>query len=64
MNKKQVKVGMKVVVNDLPDATIYNIEELDGFVARLSYMVGDKKVSGGCIDISCLQKPKANQKGN
>jgi hypothetical protein len=55
MKKEQVKVGMKVVVNDLPDATVYTVAEVEGFNAKLTYECGEQTLSGGWLDVSCLK---------
>ena len=65
MKREQVKPGMQVAVNNLPAGTIYKVEEVSGFDARLSYRSGSwKKVSGGWLDVSCLRKPTKKQLAN
>jgi hypothetical protein len=62
MKKGQVKPGDLVVVNKLPDATVYTVKEIiNDYNAVLTYKVGEKTVSGGGIDISCLRKPTKAQ---
>jgi hypothetical protein len=58
MQKDEVKVGMEVVVNNLPDATVYTVNKLDGWNAHLTYKVAGRTLSGGWLDVSMLQKPK------
>ena len=47
MKIQQFEVGMKVVVNDLPDATVYTVAEIEGFNAKLTYECGGRTLSGG-----------------
>jgi len=57
MNPKKLSVGMRVVVNNLPDAHVYTIAHIEGFNVFLVYKEksGDI-VSGGVIDASCIKK--------
>jgi hypothetical protein len=55
MDRKKVKVGMRVVVNDEPDATVYTVAEVEGFNAKLTYEIGGTTYSGGWLDVSCLK---------
>lgn len=53
-----------VVVNDLPDTVVYQIDEVEGFMASLSYESGYRRVSGGKLDVSMLRKPTREQLEN
>ena len=62
---KQVNLGELVVVNNLPDATLYRVVGLEGkFGVGLIDSTIEKKVpnqSTQWIDISCLRKPTKQQ---
>jgi len=62
---KQVYVGQLVVVNDLPDATLYRVVELDGkFNVGLIDSGIEKKYPNQrvqWIDKSCLEAPTQKQ---
>ena len=62
---KQVYVGQLVVVNDLPDATLYRVVELSGkFNVGLIDSGIEKKYPNQrvqWIDKSCLQNPTDKQ---
>jgi hypothetical protein len=67
MKLGEVKEGMLVAVNDTPTGMVYNVESVDGFIARLSYISETgKKLNGSRegIDISVLRKPTAAQLRN
>lgn len=51
----EIKIGLLAVVNSLPDAVVYRVEEINGLGVRLSYNEG--KQSGGWIDYSVLMTP-------
>ena len=57
MNPKKLSVGMRVVVNDLPDAHVYTIAQIDGFNVSLVYpLKSGAIVSGGVIDASYIKR--------
>ena len=56
MRKSQIKVGMNVVVTDLPDANVYEIDCVDGFEAHLIQRTRNGAVSAGWIDITMIHK--------
>ena len=58
MKKNEAQIGMQVVANDLPDATVYEIDCIEGFEAHLIYVTRIGAVSAGWIDISMLRKTK------
>jgi hypothetical protein len=64
IHREDLKVGMNVVVNDLPDTYVYSIEEINGFNVTLSYMAGEQKVGGGTVDYSLLYLPTVEQLEN
>jgi hypothetical protein len=64
MKKDEAKVGMKVVVNDTPDATVYEIDSIDGFEASLIYQTRMGAVGAGWIDISILRQVKETAEHN
>lgn len=64
MKKDEAKVGMKVVVNDTPDATVYEIDSIDGFEAHLIYQTRMGAVGAGWLDISILRKAKQTAEHN
>jgi hypothetical protein len=68
MKNIQVKVGERVVVNSLKDATVYRIAELSDqnkFAVRLEYEAGAGRAAcGGWIDKSLLRQPTAEQLKN
>lgn len=64
MKLNEVKAGMLVAVNDSPTGMVYDVDSVDGFVAKLSYKAANgRKLNGSRdgIDISCLRKPTAAQ---
>lgn len=68
MNTKQkkirlrdVKVGLKVVVNDLPDTVVYTIKQVHGFTVELVYTVKGVTIDGGWIDYGSLLVPTEEQ---
>ena len=61
--------GLLCVVNQLPDATVYRIEEyLSGHVVRLTYVVGSgvntRRVGGGDMYGSMIYIPSKEQLEN
>jgi hypothetical protein len=61
IKRENLTIGMQVVVNNEPDATVYTIAELEGFNAKLTYECAGKTLSGGWTDTSLLLKPTAAQ---
>lgn len=64
MNLKDVSVDDLVVVNDIEDTIVYTVDELKGFMAKLSYESGYNRVNGGYLDVSMLRKPTRKQREN
>ena len=58
MKKTEIYLGMQVCVNDAPDATIYEIDCIDGFQVHLIYETKMGAVSAGWVDVSMLRKTK------
>ena len=58
MKKNDAQLGMQVVANDLPDATVYEIDCIEGFEAHVVYVTRMGAVSAGWIDISLLREAK------
>ena len=56
MKKSQIQVGMKVVVTDAPDATVYQVDCVEGFEAHLIYNTRMGAVSAGWVDVSSIYK--------
>jgi hypothetical protein len=58
--------GAKVVVNDRPDATIFEVDEVDGFRVFLKYQRVDGRIvhTRGWTDISILLYPTEEQLRN
>lgn len=53
----KIKEGMKVVLNELPDAQIYNVESIDGRRVEINYMLSNGiKSKSQFLDVS-LVKP-------
>lgn len=65
MKVAQVKKGMLVTVNSLPDGQVYTVSRVKGFTAHLTYQrdLGGtpSTFSGGCMDVSVLRKPTKEQ---
>lgn len=66
MKSHEVKLGMNVVVNKLPDTTIYKVKEIDGRGVRLVYKTekGKEVGSGNWVDCSILMRPTVKQLEN
>jgi hypothetical protein len=64
LNVKDVKVGMKVVLNDLDDATIYTVSKVTGFRAELYYTEHGIVYDGGVMDAGMLGMPSKVQLSN
>ncbi len=66
--KNLPKIGELVVVNDLPDATLYKVVEVIGkFGVGLVDSEMEKKgysLAVNYIDVNCLQKPTRQQLEN
>jgi len=58
MKKIDAQLGMQVVANDSPDATVYEIDCIEGFEAHVIYVTRMGSVSAGWIDISLLREAK------
>ena len=58
MKRIDAQLGMQVVANDLPDATVYEIDCIEGFEAHVVYVTRMGAVSAGWIDISLLREAK------
>lgn len=57
MKPNQLKVGMKVkLVNPNSKQHYFVAEIISPFVVSLEYCIGDKRVSGGMIDVSLIKK--------
>lgn len=61
MKRNQVKVGMLVAVNDLPDGTVYTVETMCDFQVSLYYKSGGMKRAAGHSHVSVLTKPTRAQ---
>jgi hypothetical protein len=56
MNPKRLSVGMRVVVSNDNDATVYTITQINGFNVSLVYaMANGQFASGGVIDASYIK---------
>lgn len=64
MRPCDVKPGLIVAVNDLPDGQIYIVKERVGFLAALYYVSGGRWVAGGAVDVGILKKPTKAQLEN
>ena len=59
----EVKAGLECVVNEMPDATIYTVDEVHGRNVTLKYQVRSGEwVSGGMMDISTIMHPSREQR--
>lgn len=55
MDRKKVRLGMKVTVGSHPEATVFTVAEwIDTWRVRLTYVENDKTYEGGCVDVSTL----------
>lgn len=62
LTRRDVYVGMQVVVNDEIDATLYTVEEIDHYSVALSYRLRNGQLcKTRQIDVSCLQLPTIGQ---
>ena len=62
MKQSKLALGAQVVVNDLDDATIYTVREIEGFRAGLTQTLADgSEALAGWIDIGYLQAPTKQQ---
>jgi hypothetical protein len=66
MKANEVKVGMKVAVNDLPTGQVYTVSAIHGLIVNLTYKaINGRVMQGGTgIDVSCLRKPTKAQLAN
>lgn len=62
MKQDQVRVGMLVAANDLPDGQVYRVEEQRKNIVRLEYFVPEYGwLNGGFIDVCYLRTPTRQQ---
>ena len=65
MKLAKITIGMSVVVNNLPDATIYQVGAIRGFLLDLTYKLGNgNSISGGTVDYTFVQLPTKTQIAN
>lgn len=56
MNPKKLSVGMRVVVSNDNDATVYTIAQINGFNVSLVYALANGQLAnGGVIDASYIK---------
>ncbi len=61
---KKVEVDDLVVVNDLPDTTVYMVCSVENGQAELEYESGYKKINAGKMPVELLLKPTKEQLKN
>jgi hypothetical protein len=55
MKASELKVGQRVKVSDEPDATLYRVAQVDGFIALIEYPTPRATwLSGGWVDCNVL----------
>lgn len=59
--KTKPEVGDVVVISEAPDATLYTVDGIKGYGARLSYETAHGTASVWWIDISLLSYPSCKQ---
>jgi hypothetical protein len=65
MKSAEIYTGLRVVTNDLPDATVYTICEIVGKACNLTYSLQNgETVDGGWIDANYLRLPTIQQMAN
>lgn len=65
MKPQQVYKGIKVVANDLPDATVYTVQAISNFTVELAYTTNNgTKVNAGVLDACFLKLPTIQQLAN
>jgi hypothetical protein len=61
LNKKQLYVGMLVVVTDSPETQVYTVEQIDeDYFVHLTWYVGTNQ-GARAVDYSILQRPTIQQ---
>jgi hypothetical protein len=65
MKPQELYKGIKVVVTNHPDATVYTVKSVKNFTAELVYITRNgQKVFGGLVDASLLKLPTIQQLAN
>jgi hypothetical protein len=65
MKPQELYKGIKVVVTNHPDATVYTVKSIKNFTAELVYITRNgQKVFGGLVDASLLKLPTIQQLAN
>jgi hypothetical protein len=65
MKVQDIQKGMKVVSNNLPDATVYTVEAINKFKVELRYTTpSGQVVDAGVLDACFLQLPTDQQLAN
>ena len=61
MNAENLRIGLKVVTGNIPNATVYNINVINGSEAFLSYMSGRETIPYGWKDCKLLEPATQEQ---
>jgi len=65
MKAQDIQKGMKVVSNNLPDATVYTVEAINKFTVELRFTTSSGQVvDAGVLDACFLQLPTDEQLAN
>jgi hypothetical protein len=65
MKPQELYQGIKVVVTDHPDATVYTVQSVNNFKVELVYTTRNgQKISGGVVDTCFLKLPTIQQLAN
>ena len=65
MKPQEIYKGIKVVANDLPDATVYTVQSINHFTVELVYTTpSGQKVKAGVLDACFLKLPTIQQLAN
>jgi hypothetical protein len=65
MKVQDIQKGMKVVSNNLPDATVYTVESINKFKVELRFTTpSGQVVDAGVLDACFLQIPTDEQLAN
>lgn len=65
MKLKDIKPGMQVAINDLPDTQVYTVNRIDGNLVTLEYPTREHGISsGGGCDYRLLSLPSHEQYRN
>ena len=65
MKVQDIQKGMKVVSNNLPDATVYTVEAINKFKVELRFTTSSGQiVDAGVLDACFLQLPTDEQLAN